>query len=379
MFVQGGFFAILRRVDSLTQAALGAAVGELLLGKKLGNRALAWGALFGTLPDLDVLISPFLSNSFNLVWHRGPSHSLLVMSLASWWLSRWLARLWKRDKVSRKQAGWFIFAAWSTHVMIDCFTVYGTAVLWPLPRREAWNHLFIIDPLYTLPLLICLVWLAFLRTKKQLKKRRKLNAWGLGLSSAYVLFSIGMKFLASSAFAADLARRGITPQRRMEAPTAFNTLLWRSVAQVEGDFWVGYHSVFEGKQKPVRWVVYPQNRQSVSHLAQDQAFRRIDSFSDGWWIARPHAKGAWIGDMRFGESLSWGAKKNTVDSQLVFAWQVLPDSPEKMRTLMSNRGNISTKMVRLFWRILGKSDRWDGTSRLDGVTGKLPEPLRFIE
>ena len=50
-------FHHLRPVDSLTQATLGAAVGEMMLGKRLGNRALAWGALFGTLPDLDVVPS----------------------------------------------------------------------------------------------------------------------------------------------------------------------------------------------------------------------------------------------------------------------------------------------------------------------------------
>lgn len=366
-------------MDSLTQAALGAAIGELLLGKRLGNRALAWGAMFGTLPDLDVLVSPFLSNSFNLVWHRGVSHSLIVMVLASWWLSKLLARLWKRDKISRKQAGWFIFAVWFTHVLLDCFTVYGTSLLWPMPRREAWNNLFIIDPFYTLPLLVPLVWLAFLRTKKQLPKRRKLNAWGLGVSTAYVVFSFVMKSLASAAFDADLARRGVTPQRRMDAPTAFNTLLWRSVAQVDGDFWVGYRTVFDGKEKSVRWVVYPQGKESVSHLGEDKAFRRIAWFADGWWIARPHAKGAWLGDLRFGESLAWNEKKDTVDSTLVFAWQLLPETPEKMRTLMGGRDDPSGQLARIFLRILGKTDQWDGMPRLDGVTGKLPEPLRVVE
>ena len=92
-------------VDSITQLTLGAAVGELMLGKRLGNRALAWGALFGTLPDLDVVIAPLLDTAGNLWWHRGPSHSLLVMIVASYLLAPWLAKRWKKDKVSRKLAG----------------------------------------------------------------------------------------------------------------------------------------------------------------------------------------------------------------------------------------------------------------------------------
>ena len=40
-----------------------------------------------------------------------------------------------------------------THVLLDCFTVYGTQALWPLPLPPVgWATIFIIDPLYTLPL-----------------------------------------------------------------------------------------------------------------------------------------------------------------------------------------------------------------------------------
>ncbi|MBC8126272.1 MAG: metal-dependent hydrolase, partial [Gloeobacteraceae cyanobacterium ES-bin-144] len=175
-------------MDSITQAVLGAAVGECLLGKRLGNRALVWGAFLGTLPDLDVLLSPLLSTTHDLWWHRGPSHSLLVMITASFLMAPWFAKRWKREKVTKARAGWFIFAVWSTHVLIDCFTVYGTSVFWPFPvRRVAFNNLFIIDLFFTLPMLVALIWLAFLRTNKQLALRRRLNAWGLGLATGYAL------------------------------------------------------------------------------------------------------------------------------------------------------------------------------------------------
>ena len=64
-------------MDSVSQATLGAAVGELVLGKKVGKKAPLWGATAGTLPDLDVLTAPFLSESAQLGVHRGVSHSLL--------------------------------------------------------------------------------------------------------------------------------------------------------------------------------------------------------------------------------------------------------------------------------------------------------------
>ena len=71
-------------MDSLTQIVLGAAVGELVLGKKIGNRAMVWGAVGGTIPDLDVLGKFFLTNIDNLAFHRGFSHSILFSLLGAW-------------------------------------------------------------------------------------------------------------------------------------------------------------------------------------------------------------------------------------------------------------------------------------------------------
>lgn len=375
---------MLAAVDSITQAVLGAAVGEAVLGKKLGNRALGWGAAFGTLPDLDVLAMPLLDRSAGLWWHRGPSHSLLLMVLASWLLAKPLQRWWARDKVSRLQAGWFVFLAWSTHVLIDCFTVYGTLVFWPFSSyRAGFNQLFIIDPAFTLPMLVALVWLAFLRGKKQLAKRRRLNAWGLGLASAYALLAAGMKEIASRGFDADLARRGIACQRRMEAPTPFNILLWRSVADCGDRFLVGYRSVFEASDAPIRWTVYPKGADALAGIVnprEQRAVRAVQWFSDGWWIARPHAQGAWIGDLRFGEMRVWGAKRGMVDHRLAFSWDIVAGDPhDPLRPLGMKRPDPGDTLRRMVARIFGAHEAWDAQPRLAGVTGHLPDALAVEE
>ena len=364
-------------MDSLTQAALGAAVGEAVLGRKLGNRALCWGLLFGTLPDLDVIASPFLDTAQKLEFHRGPSHSLLIMVLASFLLAKPLSKFWKIEKISPARAGTFVFLVWSTHVLIDCFTVYGTSVLWPFSEsRIAFNHLFIIDPLYTLPLVVSLIWLAFYRTKKQQKKRTRILVWGLGLSSGYVLFTIAMKFFVSAGFDRDLARRGITPLRRMEAPTALNSLLWRSVMDNGDALWVGYRSVFDAPSAPVRWTVYPRRTEVVVPYASEREIKTLDWFSNGWWIARPHAEGVWIADLRFGETRTYGAKEGAVDSRFMFAWSFFPE--REGDRLTTNRPEVrdpKDALARIGYRIVGNDDQWDGNPRLAGIPGTLPEFL----
>ena len=66
-------------MDSLTQVVLGAAVGEAVLGKKIGNRAMLWGAIGGTIPDLDVFLRYFVDEITNTQMHRGFSHSFLFL------------------------------------------------------------------------------------------------------------------------------------------------------------------------------------------------------------------------------------------------------------------------------------------------------------
>ena len=212
-------------VDTITHAAVGAALGEWLLGKRLGTRALAGGALIGILPDLDALPLPFCDTAGVLWWHRGPSHSLLFMIAVAVAVAPWLAKRWKRDKVSKVVAGFFVFAVWGSHVLLDCFTVYGTAVWWPFPLpRVAFNQLFIIDPLFTLPLLVTLCWLAFLRTKKQQPKRRRLNAWGLGLAACYVLLPlVGIALNGTSSVLYGSVPVMVAPHRRTRAFSIFYT------------------------------------------------------------------------------------------------------------------------------------------------------------
>ena len=356
-------------------------MGEWLLGRRLGNRALAWGALIGVLPDLDAVPLPFSDTAWMLWWHRGPGHSLAVMAVVSLLAGRWLAKRWKREKIGRFVAAGFVFAVWVSHVLLDCFTVYGTAVGWPLPvPRVAFNLLFIIDPMFTAPLIVTTCWLAFLRTKKQVPKRRRLNAWGLGLAAGYVLLGVGLKFVASAGFDGDLARRGVACQRRMEAPTPFNILLWRAVADRGDELWVGYRSVFELPSTPVRWTVYPRGGNALAGMEDLREIKTLKWFTDGWWIARPHSKGAWLGDLRFDEDRTWGDKKSMVDSRLIFAWNINPnDKGQRLQPLHPTRTNPDESLRRMATRIFGNRQLWEANPRLAGVTGSLPEILPVRE
>lgn len=362
-----------------------------MMRKRLGNRALAWGGLFGVMPELlEWLASPVLDTARELSCHRALAHSLPVMALGSWAIARGLGKLWKREKISSRDAGTFVFAVWLAHVLVDCFSAEGAALLWPLmSKRFTMNILYPVDFLFTAPLLVSLIWLAFLKEQKPKKsrtgkpappsKRKKIYYWGLGLSAGYLLLAIGMKWIASSGFDADLARRGTQFVRRMESPTPCNILLWRSVVDRGDEFWVGYRTVFERRETPVRWTVYLKGSEALAKVADLRETKTLFSVTDGWWLARPNIKGAWLGDLRFCETRIWGSKKDAVDSRLAISWLI--DSKkegDRLREIYPSQG-APGDFMRLSKRIAGDRASWEANPRLAGVEGSLPEFLPVEE
>ena len=149
-------------MDSLTQAVLGAGIAGAIAPAGHRRKALLLGAALGTLPDLDVFID-YGGAVENFTMHRGFSHSIFVLlpfSLVLWWV---LWKLW--PPVREAPLRWLavVSLALITHPLLDAHTAYGTQLLWPLDVPPTmWATLFIIDPLFTLPLLVATVLAAFI-------------------------------------------------------------------------------------------------------------------------------------------------------------------------------------------------------------------------
>ena len=186
-------------MDSLTQIVLGGAVGEAVLGKKVGNKAILWGAIGGTIPDLDTIPGLFLDTVSRLEIHRGFSHSIVFAILIAPLLGFLIDKIYRKKKESTWW-GWTQLMFWAifTHPLLDIFTTWGTQLLWPLEWRIAIQSIFVIDPLYTLPFLICLIAVLFIKRKNP--KRMKWNRLGLVISSFYLLITVGIKLYVDEVF-----------------------------------------------------------------------------------------------------------------------------------------------------------------------------------
>jgi len=212
-------------MDSLTQIVLGAAVGEAVLGKKVGNKAMLYGAIAGTIPDLDVIARYFTDTVTATEWHRGFSHSILFSMLFAPLFGWFIWKLNSNSNATWKNWSWLMFWGLFTHPILDAFTTWGTQLFWPLKTRLAFQNIFVIDPLYTIPFLIFLI--LAMRQKKTAPKRRKYNLIGIAISSAYLLLSLVLKGVAYGKFQDSLKNQNIAYTQMDIRPTPFNTVMKR--------------------------------------------------------------------------------------------------------------------------------------------------------
>ena len=284
-------------MDSLTQLALGAAVGEATLGRKVGRRALLWGAVCGTLPDLDVFI-PLGDAVRDFTYHRGASHSLFVLALLTPLLV-WLA-LKLHPQTREHRRGWLlmVYLVFATHVLLDSFTIYGTQIFWPLLTTPmTWGSIFIIDPLYTLPLLVGII--AALVAGPARRSGHRVNQVGLVLSTLYLAWSLGAKLHVEHSARESLARQGIAYQHLLALPAPFTTLLWRVLAVGDGGYHEGFVSLFD-RGPDIRLRTYPSDPGLLAGIEDEWPVRRLQWFTKGFYSVARERTAVVITDLRMG-------------------------------------------------------------------------------
>ena len=284
-------------MDTVTQIALGAAVGEATLGRQVGRRAMLWGAVGGLFPDLDVLV-PLGDAVKNFTYHRGPSHSLFVLAALTPLFVTLILRL--HPGTARHRVKWhaLVYAAFATHVLLDCFTVYGTQIFWPLPTPPVmWSTIFIIDPAYSVPLIAGV--LAALVLSRTRSRGHVLNTVGLVLSTSYLAFTVAVKQHVDLVAEESLRRQGITHERILTVPAPFNTLLWRVLVLDEKGYYEGFYSLLD-TSRSVQYTRYPSERRLLQGLQDHWPVKRLQWFTHGFYAVGQRGPDIMVTDLRMG-------------------------------------------------------------------------------
>lgn len=289
-------------MDSVTQIALGAAVGEAAMGRKVGYRALMWGGICGTLPDLDVFI-PLGDAVSDFTYHRSASHSLLVLALITPLLSWLIVRLHGNSREHFKRWCLLVYLVFATHVLLDSFTAYGTQIFWPISNVPmTWSTIFIIDPLYTIPLLAGIV--AALVMTRDGDRGHKINQAGLAISTIYLCWTIAAKIHVGHTVHESLRSQSIPYGEVFTTPTPFNSLLWRAVVMNDKGYYEGFYSVLDGD----RQVEFKQHLSDIDLLKGIEDYwpvKRLQWFSKGFFGVERNQDAVIMSDLRMGVASSY--------------------------------------------------------------------------
>ena len=282
-------------MDSLTQAVLGAALQGSLLGRVQGRKALLYGAALGTLPDLDVLID-FGDAVAQMTYHRGFSHSIFLISAFSLLLTVLVRWRWPQAPYSARRFLGCVWLVLVTHVLIDACTTYGTQLFWPLPVEPLnFTNIFVIDPAYTLPMLIGIVvalWFGLAG-----RGRRWLNG-GLLAATLYMASTFANQALMQARIERELAEAGVNYEQLLVMPTPLNTLAWRFLAR-DGDHYVeGVRSWLD--DGPLQWSRQPLGLELCEVVEAMPQHRRLLWFNGGWMSYREDQGRLLVTDLRLG-------------------------------------------------------------------------------
>jgi len=290
-------------MDSLTHIALGACMGEAFAGKTLGKKAMLWGAIAQSIPDIDFLSAFWMDTTSGLLAHRGFTHSFLFCAIITP-LFAMLAQRWHRPHNISLQR-WLLFFGMVifAHIFIDAFNNYGVGWFEPFShRRISFNAIYVADPFFSMWPGIALV--ALIVLKKWNPQRQKWWKMGLGLSSLYLLYCLYNKESINTSTKKSLQQQQIHYTRYFTTPAPLQPWLWYIVAATDSVYYTSYRSVFDSKDS-IQFQYYPQNNGLLQPFANQQDVQQLIRFSQQYYTVEKWGDTLVFNDLRFGQIAGW--------------------------------------------------------------------------
>lgn len=331
-------------MDSITHIVLGACVGEIIAGRRLGKKALWLGAVAQSLADADFIAALWSEPAENLLAHRGITHSFFFLIIITPLLAA-LLRRWQAG-TSFRYTDWLLFigAEGLVHLLIDSLNVYGTAWWEPFSHvRVAFNWLYVADPLFTL-------WtgagfLLLLVLKRTSVYRKKVAGAALGITALYLAGVGYSKFHTRAEVARLLEKQAVSYKRFFTTPTPLNSWLWYVVAETDSGFYTGYRSVLDRSGTlPLEFV--PQHREWLNAEPATPELRRLIRFSDGYYALIRRGDSLLFNDLRFGQLAGW----HQPAAPFVFYYYLRPPGHNRLLVQRGRFAGWNRATLRSLWR-----------------------------
>ncbi|MFM9841209.1 MAG: metal-dependent hydrolase [Cyclobacteriaceae bacterium] len=290
-------------MDSITHIALGAIIGEAILGKQQGKRAMALGAMAQSIPDIDFVASFFLDTPHSLLAHRGFTHSFLFAILITPFVAL-IAKRW-HPLNDTSFAKWVVFFAIQIliHLLLDSLNAYGIGWFEPfLHLRISFNVLFVADPFYSIWLGISSFSLLLLSIKSSYRKHW--IATGLLISTLYLGYAFFNKYSIDRDSQTIIRKQDIFDKHYFTTPTPLNNWLWYIVVEDKKGYHIGYRSVFDRKDS-IMFHYFPRNDSLLMSMTDHNDLKQLLRFSQGYYTAEQRGDTLLFNDLRFGQQAGW--------------------------------------------------------------------------
>jgi len=290
-------------MDSLTHIALGACMGEAFAGKQLGKKAMLWGALAQSIPDIDFIASFWMDTPSALLAHRGFTHSILFCLLITPLLALTAEKRHRPHNISLKKWILFFGGVIFIHIFIDAFNNYGVGWFEPFSNyRISFNAIYVADPFFSIWPGIALIFLLILKRRSPKRK----NWWRMGLimSSVYLLYCLFNKVKMNTDVKDIFRKQNILYTRYFTTPAPLQNWLWYVVAGSDSGYYVGYRSIFDSK-KEISFQYFPRKEFLLEPVKDHEDLHKLIRFSQQFYTAEKWHDTLVINDLRFGQIIGW--------------------------------------------------------------------------
>lgn len=291
-------------MDSLTHIALGACMGEAFAGKKLGKKAMIWGAMAQSIPDIDFIASFWLDTSSNLLAHRGFTHSFLFCVIITPLLAL-IAEYWHRPhNINLKHWILFFGAVIFAHIFLDAFNNYGVGWLEPFShKRFSFNMLYVADPFFSIWTGLATIALLFIPRKSTLIRDR---IWKTAfvLTTVYLLLCVAIKNKIDIDVKKSLQEQKVNYTQYFTTPAPFQNSLWYVVAGNDSGFYIGYKSIFDST-KSIDFTYFPRNNNLLETIENKEKIYKLKRFSQNFSTIEKWNDTLVFNDLRFGQMKGW--------------------------------------------------------------------------
>ena len=319
-------------MDSITHIALGACVGEAFFGRGFGKKAMLWGALAQSAPDIDFLGALWLSTDENLLAHRGFTHSITFALMISPVLALVAEKIHRPHNI--RFSKWLIFFLTEVflHLFIDGFNNYGVGWLEPFSHhRFSFNAIYVADPLFSVWSGLAIVMLFGLQSYHP--RRRFWWRFGVFIPLVYLGLCTMNKININKDVKDILQQQHIAYTRYFTTPAPFTNMLWYVVAGNDTGYHVGFRSVLDTK-KQIDLSYFPRNDSLLKPVADHEEVQHLIRFSQQFYTTELWGDSLVFNDLRFGQMMGWQNPKGK------FVFHYILNHPED-NTLVVQRGRFS--------------------------------------